>query len=57
MPTANPDRTRPPEAVSGTPDRVSSTDLMGGKRELCIEHAGELYRLRITGKGKLILTK
>ncbi|MEX0808118.1 MAG: hemin uptake protein HemP [Dongiaceae bacterium] len=48
---------RRPPAHPETPDRVSSADLMGGKRELCIEHAGELYRLRITGKGKLILTK
>jgi hemin uptake protein HemP len=30
---------------------------MSGARELIIEHAGEEYRLRITGKGKLILTK
>ena len=28
-----------------------------GDREITIEHNGELYRLRITAKGGLILTK
>lgn len=36
---------------------VSSAELIGDARELRIEHAGEEYRLRITSKGKLILTK
>lgn len=58
MSNADPDRAVSPEARSGIPaERVSSADLLGGRRELCIEHAGETYRLRITGKGKLILTK
>jgi len=39
------------------PLQISSTDLFAGRREVAIEHAGEIYRLRITGKGKLILTK
>jgi hemin uptake protein HemP len=30
---------------------------LGKARELIICHAGEDYRLRITSKGKLILTK
>lgn len=37
--------------------RVSSTALLGEAARLVIEHAGEEYQLRITGKGKLILTK
>jgi len=37
--------------------RISSEVLLSGKKELIIEHAGEDYRLRITSKGKLILTK
>ena len=37
--------------------RVTSADLIGDARELRIEHAGEEYRLRITSKGWLILTK
>ncbi len=30
---------------------------MAGKREIIIEHGQDEYRLRITGSGKLILTK
>lgn len=37
--------------------QVRSDDLFGGCREVLIEHAGELYSLRHTSKGKLILTK
>lgn len=36
--------------------RVTSSALLGGARELVIEHAGREYRLRLTGNGKLILT-
>lgn len=42
---------------SARPACIGSTELFAGRRELCIDHAGEIYRLRITGKGKLILTK
>jgi len=38
-------------------NRVSIDALMKGAREVVIEHAGEEYHLRITRKGKLILTK
>ena len=37
--------------------RVRSSDLLQGERELLIEHEGELYRLRLTRYGKLILHK
>ncbi|TXD76077.1 hemin uptake protein HemP [Mitsuaria sp. TWR114] len=37
--------------------RISSQALMGNDREVEIEHAGQLYRLRVTSLGKLILTK
>ena len=37
--------------------QISSEELLRGQRELLIEHAGELYSLRQTSKGKLILTK
>jgi hemin uptake protein HemP len=37
--------------------RVESAALLAGAREIEIEHRGELYRLRCTNKGKLILTK
>lgn len=37
--------------------RLSSQALLGGEREIEIEHGGQLYRLRLTSLGKLILTK
>jgi hemin uptake protein HemP len=36
--------------------RISSAGLMDGGREVEIEHAGRIYRLRITQLNKLILT-
>lgn len=32
-------------------------DLLKGREELRIDHQGQLYRLRLTPAGKLILTK
>jgi len=40
----------------GTP-RLNSQDLLGRHRELEIDHGGQIYRLRLTSLGKLILTK
>jgi hemin uptake protein HemP len=37
--------------------RINSQQLLTDEREIEIEHAGQLYRLRITALGKLILTK
>jgi len=37
--------------------RLSSLALMGDAREVEIDHAGQIYRLRVTALGKLILTK
>lgn len=37
--------------------RLDSHTLLAGERELLINHNGELYRLRLTRAGKLILTK
>ncbi|PCI14992.1 MAG: hypothetical protein COB71_00120 [Thiotrichales bacterium] len=37
--------------------RLTSDELLAGQRELVIEHHGDEYRLRITSKEKLILTK
>nr|WP_255721781.1 hemin uptake protein HemP [Ectothiorhodospira lacustris] len=36
---------------------LSSRDLLEGRRQLQIEHQGAVYTLRVTSKGKLILTK
>lgn len=35
----------------------SSSQLFGAAREVQILHDGQVYRLRITAMGKLILTK
>jgi hemin uptake protein HemP len=40
-----------------SPKIVSTHDLFHGDREICIEHDGEVYRLRITRRNKLILQK
>ncbi|MCD2172086.1 hemin uptake protein HemP [Rhizobium sp. C4] len=45
---------------SVTPQRAtaySTAALFRGAREIEIEHNGEIYRLRITRQGKLILNK
>lgn len=39
------------------PRRVSSRELLGGAVEIEIEHDAQIYRLRRTSLGKLILTK
>ena len=36
---------------------LESRDLMQGRSQIEIVHRGEIYRLRITRQGKLILTK
>ena len=36
---------------------IESDKLLGQKRELTIQHKDEVYRLRLTGNDKLILTK
>lgn len=39
------------------PRAVEASQLMAGGRELIILHRGERYRLRVTQRDKLILTK
>lgn len=46
-----------PSSSGTVPRRLQSRELLGQDRELEIEHAGQLYRLRLTQLGKLILTK
>jgi hemin uptake protein HemP len=57
------DETPPPKATPAParaepegPPRVRSGDLLGPSGQLEIEHAGRIYRLRVTQQGKLILT-
>jgi hemin uptake protein HemP len=52
--------TLPPPTTAAANERAcvfSSEELLQGKREAWIEHRGEMYRLRLTGSGKLYLTK
>ena len=37
--------------------RLESSDLFLGTREITIGHGNEVYRLRLTAQNKLILTK
>lgn len=43
----------------GPADRgpIDSAALLRGNNEVAIEHFGQVYRLRVTRTGKLILTK
>ena len=38
-------------------NRIDSSDLFVGTREITIVHGGETYRLRLTAQNKLIMTK
>lgn len=55
---AQPASTRTNAALPAAPRRVlESRELFAGGHELHIEHNGFVYTLRLTSKGKLILTK
>jgi hemin uptake protein HemP len=50
----------PGEAARAVPiraNRIDSSDLFIGTREVTIGHDGQIYRLRLTAQNKLILTK
>jgi hemin uptake protein HemP len=59
MDPQNPSEPNNPRYYTPRPprQRVSTTDLMRGGRELVLLHEGQEYILRITKTGKLILTK
>ena len=46
-----------PAAAKPAADVVASETLLGGRDQIRILHRGELYSLRETRNGKLILTK
>jgi len=48
---------RTPNVTNGQPRRVSTRDLLGPNGIVWIEHDGEVYTLRRTRAGRLILTK
>lgn len=45
------------EHKSSSVRQICSEDLLAGTSEIQIRHGNEVYRLRITRAGKLILTK
>ncbi len=51
-----PPLSRAGDAAASAERRILSRDLFGEAREVVIEHAGRLYRMRITQNDKLILT-
>ncbi len=52
---------KPRDQASDTQDRsqrrITSGELLGGQREVIIQHGTDEYRLRLTSNAKLILTK
>lgn len=48
---------RPPPPERMLKPRLRSDELFRGRQEVEIDHQGEVYRLRVTRAGKLILTK
>jgi hemin uptake protein HemP len=48
---------QPLQTYRGAVRTVSSQSLFQGEHEIGIDHAGSLYRLKITRQGKLILNK
>lgn len=44
-------------SVAMVANRIESSDIFVGTKEITIGHAGEVYRLRLTALNKLILTK
>jgi hemin uptake protein HemP len=50
-------RSEPSPATASSPPSISSGELLRGGNEVLIEHAGCVYRLRLTRSGKLILHK
>jgi hemin uptake protein HemP len=50
------DATAPAETPAAAPVRIKSQDLFRHGREVEIDHAGRIYRLRLTQLNKLILT-
>lgn len=58
VPVRRPQTAPPPAAgAEPAPAGFDSRDLMLGRREILIRHAGQTYRLRHTRNDKLILVK
>lgn len=46
-----------PAVYAPAPRVVAAQEVLRGQREVVIEHDGVRYRLRLTRRGKLLLTK
>ncbi len=51
------DPPRPQPTTASTRREISSAELLRGEKEIWIRHGEEIYRLRLTRSGKLILQK
>lgn len=51
------DRKDSPRSDAAAPRVMRSQELLQGRSEIWIEHGGQIYRLRQTRSGKLILQK
>lgn len=56
-PADRPGATLPPAGAAAAQRRIDSARLFNGAAEVEIEHRAQIYRLRQTALGKLILTK
>jgi len=60
-PTSTPPSPQPaplaPSLAAGQPRHIDSATLLGPRGEVFIVHHQQVYRLRVTAQGKLILTK
>ncbi len=56
VPLDPPPKTNAPER-GDSPRVIFSEELFQGRREVWIEHRGEMYRLRVTASGRLCLNK
>ena len=45
------------DGEGNSPRTISSQELLQGESEVWIEHESEMYRLRVTGNGRLYLSK
>ena len=55
LPAENPEADQSRDALP--PRQMESEELLQGSRELLIRHGENIYRLRLTRNGKLILQK
>ena len=56
-PRPQPAAPSPARPAADGPRRVDSATLLGARGEVHIVHQQQVYRLRVTSLGKLILTK